>query len=106
MRPKKGFCAAWVLVGVLEGEGEAVPRSPKMPGLRWCSGRIALNRCVIMVAPAAMPARASSYVASECPIATVMFSDVSAEMQESALGSSGARVRSLMGEGDVRLRSP
>lgn len=33
------------------GVRDAVPRTPKIPGLRWWSGFIALNRCVIMLAP-------------------------------------------------------
>jgi hypothetical protein len=44
----------------LEIEEDAVPKSPKMPGLRWCRGFIALKRCVIEVAPALIPSFASS----------------------------------------------
>ncbi|KAG9859194.1 hypothetical protein KCU68_g50, partial [Aureobasidium melanogenum] len=41
---------------------------PKTPGFLWCSGFIALNRCVIIFAPAATAADASSYVASVCHV--------------------------------------
>ena len=44
------------------------PRRPKMPGSRWPKGRIALNMCVTIVAPACKAACACSRVASECPI--------------------------------------
>lgn len=69
MMPKKGF---WndgeggegeeVEAEVVEGEVEGVfvPSKPNMPGLRWCKGRIALKRWVIMDAPVVIARWASS----------------------------------------------
>jgi hypothetical protein len=59
-----------------------------------------------MVAPARVEERASSYVASECPMLVIMPNDVRAEMVGMAPGSSGARVRSLMGEGCRKCLDP
>jgi hypothetical protein len=53
-----------------------------------------------------MPALASSYVASECPIDVMIPISWSGAMAESAPGSSGASVMSFMGDGEVMFEEP
>ncbi len=86
---------------VRRGRLSASPSTPKMPGLRWCSGRMALKRCVIMVAPAPTAADASSYVASECPMEKMMPRDVSSGMSCVMWPNSGAAVIIRTGIGAV-----
>ena len=65
--------------------------APIMPGSRWCSGGMALNRWVTWLAPAAKAFSAISYDAVECPseIATV---SLNSRINASEPGSSGAIV--------------
>lgn len=91
----------WVLMGVDGGVvvGEhvvvgVVPRRPKIPGLRWWRGSMALKRWVIIVAPAVIAAVASSYVDSVWPMLKMMLwgGEVRVGMREVMCGSSGAAV--------------
>ncbi len=62
------------------------------PGSRWFNGRIALNRCVNMRAPASMPAFASSSVALVWPIEATTPRAVRRRIASSAAGQLGRRV--------------
>src|SRR5205085_10083166 len=72
------------------------PSRPKMPGSRCPNGRIALNMCVTIVAPAVTADWASSRVPSECPMEKIMPLDVMVGMREVILPSSGAAVIMVM----------
>ncbi|KAG9991575.1 hypothetical protein KCU98_g50, partial [Aureobasidium melanogenum] len=69
---------------------------PKTPGFLWCSGFIALNRCVIIFAPAATAADASSYVASVCPMLKMILRFTTSGIIEVMFPTSGAAVNFLM----------
>src|ERR671911_662567 len=70
----------------------SVSATPTSPGSRWCSGAIALNRCVTHVTPASIAAVACSAVADEWPTETTTPAAVRACTTSRAPGSSGARV--------------
>lgn len=58
--------AGRLFLGVVTGvDGADCPSSPKIPGSLCPNGRMALNRCVTIEAPAAMADWACSNVASE-----------------------------------------
>ena len=79
------------VVGVVGVEADW-PRRPKMPGSRWPKGRMALNMCVTIVAPAAMAAEAVSKLASEWPIEKTMPREVNSGIRLIMLPRSGAAV--------------
>ena len=87
-----------------ERAAEGPSAAAMTPGSRWFSGRIALNTWVNIDAPAAIPARASSRVASVCPIDTATLRATSFRIASSAPGSSGAIVMSFS-EGSAARRS-
>src|ERR1700710_2599952 len=74
-----GRLALGVAVGV---EGADCPSSPKIPGSRWPNGRMALNRCVTIEAPAAMADCACSNVASEWPTEKTIPRETNSGMRE------------------------
>jgi hypothetical protein len=75
----------------IDVEGD-VPSVPKGPGFRWCKGRIALNKCVIIDAPNDKAYCASSYVASVWPILKTIPLFTNSGMQEDIEANSGAAV--------------
>ena len=76
--------------------------TPASPGSRWCSGAIALNRCVTHRAPASTAAVACSAVAGVCPSDTITPRSTSAAITSSAPG----QVRGDRDERDARVAGP
>ena len=69
-----------------------VSTMPRMPGSRWSRGRMALNVCVALTAPAAMAARVSAAVAFEWPTEMRTPRRVAWAVNSTAPGNSGASV--------------
>ena len=70
----------------------SVSAAPRSPGARWCSGPMALPRCVTRRAPAAAASVATSALHAEWPSDTTTPRPLSAASASSAPGSSGAIV--------------